>query len=108
MGPRLECRKAGQPVTWSRRRRTHSSGQSVESFVQVFPGNRLAAPVASHRASHLAQQQDVVGDSRERLSAEQRAVDKLLARLSERDEMARQVSTVDGGNVLGIKRAEVA
>ena len=40
--------------------------------------------------------------------AEQRAVDDLLARLAERDEVAGEVSTIDRGYVFRIKRTQVA
>ena len=83
------------------------SGQSVECFIQVFPGDRLRAPVVDDRACRCAEEEDGVRNPGEHLRAKQRAVDDVLARLSERDEMTGEVSTVDRGYVFGIERAEV-
>ena len=107
MSAGLEFSKAHDPITWSHRDRTESGGQSVERFIQVFPGDRLGAPVVNDRACRLAEEQDGIGNPRERMRAEQRAVDDLLARLSERDEVTGEVSTVDRGYVFRIERTEV-
>ena len=107
MSAGVEFSQAQDPITWSHRDRTESGGQGVECFIQVFPSDRLGAPVVNDRACRLAEEQDGVGDPRERMRAEQRAVDDLLARLSERDEMAGEVSTIDRGYVFRIERTEV-
>ena len=107
MGTGLEFSQARDPITWSYRDRTEGGGQSVERFIQVFPGDRLRAPVVNDRACRCAEEEDGIGNPREHLRAKQRAVDNVLARLSERDEMTGEVSTVDRGYVFGIKRAEV-
>src|SRR5207342_3413111 len=55
-----------------------------------------------------AEEEDGVGNPGEGVRTEQRAVDDVLARLSERDQMTGEVSTVDRGYVFGIERPEVA
>ena len=107
MSAGLEFSKAHDPITWSHRDRTERGGQGIECFIQVFPGDRLGAPVVNDRACRLAEEQDGIGDPGERMRAKQRAVDDLLARLSERDEVAGEVSTIDRGYVFGIERTEV-
>ena len=103
----LEFSKAHEPIIWSHRDRTESGGQSIDCFIQVFPGDCLGAPVVGDRACRLTEQQNGIGNPGERLRAEQRAVDDLLARLSERDEVAGEVSTIDRGYVFRIERTEV-
>ena len=103
----LKFSEAQDPITWSYRDRTEGRGQSVERFIQVFPSDRLRAPVVNDRACRCAEEEDGVRNPGEHLRAKQRAVDDVLARLSERDEMTGEVSTVDRGYVFGIERAEV-
>ena len=73
----------------------------------MFPGDRLRAPVVNDRTCRCTEEEDGIGNPGEHLRAKQRAVDDVLARLSERDEMTGEVSTVDRGYVFGIERAEV-
>jgi hypothetical protein len=68
----------------------------------VFPGDRLGAPAVNDRARRLAQDEQGIGDPRERLRAKQRAVADLLAGLSQCDEVAGEVSTIDRGYVFRI------
>ena len=48
-----------------------------------------------------AEEEDVVRNPGEHLRAKQRAIDDVLARLSERDEMPGEVPAVDRGHVFG-------
>ena len=107
MSAGLEFSEARDPITRSYRDRTEGGGQSVERFIQVFPGDRLRAPVVDDRACRCAEEENGIGNPGEHLRAKQWAVDDVLARLSERDEMTGEVSTVDRGYVFGIERAEV-
>src|SRR4029453_2875896 len=95
------------PITWSYRGRTEGRCQSVECFIQVFPRDRLRASVVADGACRFTEEENGVRNPGEHLRAKQRAVDDVLARLSERDEMTGEVSTVDRGYVFGIERAEV-
>ena len=45
MSAGLELSKARDPIPWSHGDRTESGGQGVECFIQLFPGDRLGAPV---------------------------------------------------------------
>ena len=107
MSAGLEFSEAQDPITWSHRDRTEGGGQSVECFIQVFPGDRLRAPVVNDRACRFTDEKDGIGNPGEYLRAKQRAVDDVLARLSERDEVTGEVSTIDRGYVFRIERAEV-
>ena len=73
----------------------------------MFPGDCLRAPVVDDRACRCAEEENGIGNPGEHLRAKQRAVDDVLARLSERDEVTGEVSTVDRGYILGIEGAEV-
>src|SRR3972149_4302356 len=103
----LEFSKTRDPITWSYSDRAESPRQSVECFIQVLAGDRLRAPVVNDRARRGAEEQDGIGNPGEHLRAKQRAVDDVLARLSERDEMTGEVSTIDGGYVFRVERAQV-
>jgi hypothetical protein len=107
MSPGLEFSETQDPITRSYRDRSEGCGQSVECFIQVFPGDRLRAPVVGDRACRCAEEEDGIRNPGEHLRAKQRAVDYFSARLSERDEVTGEVSTVDRGNVFGIERPEV-
>ena len=105
----LELSQARDPIRWSDgrpdlERRGQSASSASSSCFRVTVWVRRSSVIA--RAS-VTEKQDGVGDSREHLRAEQRAVDDLLARLSERDEVTGEVSTIDRGYVLGIKRTEI-
>ena len=56
----------------------------------------------------MAEEENGVRNPGEHLRAKQWAVDDVLARLSERDEVTGEVSTVDRGYVFRIERAKVA
>src|SRR4029453_8019096 len=107
MSPGLEFSEAQHPITWSYRGRTEGRGQRVECFIQVFPRDRLRASVVADGACRFTEEENGVRNPGEHLRTKQRAVDDVLARLSERDEMTGEVSTVDRGYVFGIERAEV-
>ena len=107
MSTGLEFSETRDPIAWSNGAPTDGHGQSIECFIQVFPSDRLRAPVVNDRACRRAQEENGVGNPGERLRIKQRAVDDVLARLCERDEMTGEVSTVDRGYVFGIERAEV-
>src|SRR5215471_3140091 len=73
----------------------------------MSPGDRLRASIVNERACRCAEEEDRIRNPRKRLWTKHWAVDDILARLSERDEMTGEISTVDRGYVLGIERAEV-
>src|SRR5688572_2758201 len=102
-----EFSKAHDPITGSDRIRTEGGGQSIECFIQVFPGDRLGAPAVDDRVPRLAEEEQGIGDSRERMRIKQRAVDDLSAGLSERDKVTGEVSTIDRGYVFRIERTKV-
>ena len=103
----LKFSEAQDPITWSYRDRTEGRGQSVERFIQVFPSDRLRAPVVNDRTCRRAEEENGIRNPGEHLRAKQRAIDDVLARLSEREEMTGEVAAVDRGYVFGIERAEV-
>src|SRR5712691_6267977 len=107
MSAGLEFREAQDPITWRYGDRTEGNGQDIECLVQVFAGDRLRASVVDDRACRGADEEDGVRNPGEHLRAKQRAVDDVLARLSERDEVTGEVSTIDRGHVLRVERAEV-
>ena len=103
----LKFSEAQGPIPWSHRDWTERRGQRVECLIQVFTGDRLRAPVVSDRTCRGADEKHGVRNPGEHLRAKQWAVDDVLARLSERDEVTGEVAAIDRGHVLRVERAEV-
>ncbi|HLA14822.1 MAG TPA: hypothetical protein VJZ25_07345, partial [Gemmatimonadaceae bacterium] len=67
----------------------------------------MRAPVVDDGACRCAEEEDGIPNPGDYLRPKQRAVDDVLARLSERDEVTGEVSTVDRGYVFRVERAQV-
>ena len=107
MSPALEFIESREPLVRSARNRSEGGVQSIDGFIQVFPGNRLSTPVVGDLADRLTEQKNRIGNSGERLRPKQRTSENLMAGLAERDEVAGEVATVDRGYVFGIEWTQV-
>ena len=58
MSAGLEFSEAQDPITGSHGDRAEGRGQSVECFIEVFPADRLRAPVVNDRACRFTDEKD--------------------------------------------------
>ena len=107
MSAGLEFSEAHDPITW-----VTGTGLSAAVRASSASSRCLWVTVCVRRSSTIARadctdEEDGVRNPGEHMRAKQWAVDDVLARLSERDEMTGEVSTIDRGHVFRVERAEV-
>src|SRR6266849_2307530 len=76
--------------------------------MQLLRGDDLSSPVNCKRSERFADQADQVLDPGDSLRREDGTGDHLAASVAEREQMAGEISAVDGRDVLGLERAQVA
>src|SRR5438105_407520 len=103
MCARSQLNKASRPVRGIDGLRVKQSGQLIEGIAELLPRDAMSAPRVGDVGKRFPQQPDVIFQSGEQVSSNERFLNQLAATAAHGQKIAGEISAVHRGNILGLE-----